>query len=66
MNESNESSYVVIVKGQQYSVWLNVSEAPAGWRTVGVEGTREECHYWIEHNWTDCCPAGSTEANAWR
>jgi MbtH protein len=47
---------VVVNDEDQFSIWPAQRERPAGWHTVGVTGTREECLRWIEANWTDMCP----------
>ena len=34
----------------QYSLWLAGHEVPAGWYSVGKEGTRDECSAYAETN----------------
>jgi len=47
---------VVANDEEQYSIWAVGRAVPAGWRTVGVSGTREECLEHIEEVWTDMRP----------
>ncbi|WNV85522.1 MbtH family NRPS accessory protein [Umezawaea sp. Da 62-37] len=47
---------VVVNDEEQYSVWSAATEPPAGWRTVGGPGTREECLARIDGLWTDMRP----------
>lgn len=57
MQEDSQDTYVVVVNDEeQYSIWLEASAVPGGWRMVGVQGSREECLDWIERNWTDIRP----------
>ncbi|MGY0231938.1 MbtH family protein [Longispora urticae] len=41
---------------EQYSVWAEGRELPAGWHATGFTGTREECLARIEAEWTDLRP----------
>jgi len=47
---------VVINDEEQYSIWATGRAVPAGWTTVGVSGTRENCLAYIEEVWTDMRP----------
>lgn len=47
---------VVVNHEEQYSIWPAGRDIPAGWRDVGVSGTREECLDHIESVWTDMRP----------
>jgi len=47
---------VVVNDEEQYSIWAVGRAVPAGWRAVGVSGTREECLEHIEEVWTDMRP----------
>ncbi len=50
--------FIVLVNDEnQYSLWPEFLETPAGWRTVAGPGPRAECLGWIEQNWTDMRPA---------
>ncbi|GAA2492931.1 MULTISPECIES: MbtH family protein [Actinomycetes] len=48
---------VVVNDEEQRSVWPADSEPPAGWRTLGFTGSREECLTRIAAEWTDLRPA---------
>lgn len=57
MNAPVETLYDAVVNDEeQYSVWLAHRELPAGWRRVGVQGTKDECLDYIEKTWTDMRP----------
>ncbi|HEX6343062.1 MbtH family protein [Umezawaea sp.] len=47
---------VVVNDEEQYSIWAVGRAVPAGWRTVGVTGSREACLEHIEEVWTDMRP----------
>ncbi|MFV2098686.1 MbtH family protein [Micromonospora sp. LOL_014] len=47
---------VVVNDEEQYSIWAAGRTLPAGWNTVGVRGTREECLEFIDETWTDMRP----------
>ncbi|QFU89754.1 MbtH family NRPS accessory protein [Amycolatopsis sp. YIM 10] len=53
---SAETFLVVVNDEEQYSVWFADRELPAGWRSEGTSGTREECLDHIERIWTDMRP----------
>jgi MbtH protein len=54
---SAEEQYQVVVNDEeQYSVWLCDRELPAGWRAVGVTGSKDECLAHIREVWTDITP----------
>ncbi|MFF4623388.1 MbtH family protein [Nonomuraea jabiensis] len=48
---------VVLNDEEQYSIWWADRALPAGWRTEGFTGTREECLAHIGRVWTDMRPA---------
>ncbi|MGW6567249.1 MbtH family protein [Streptomyces sp. NPDC054975] len=49
--------FTVVVNGEeQYSIWAEGRELPAGWRDAGVTGTKEECLAHIDEVWTDQRP----------
>lgn len=49
--------YVVVVNDEeQYSIWAEGRAVPAGWRPVGVSGTREVCLEHIGQVWADMRP----------
>jgi MbtH protein len=47
---------VVINDEEQYSIWAAGRALPAGWRAVGVNGSRERCLEYIGEVWTDMRP----------
>jgi MbtH protein len=50
-------TYVVVVNHEeQYSIWPQGREIPAGWRSVGVEGEKSHCLRHVDEVWTDMRP----------
>jgi len=47
---------VVVNDEEQYSIWAVGRAVPAGWRAVGVNGSKEKCLEHIEEVWTDMRP----------
>jgi MbtH protein len=47
---------VVVNHEEQYSIWPDWKEIPAGWREAGVTGTKEVCLDHIKTVWTDMRP----------
>jgi MbtH protein len=47
---------VVVNHEEQYSIWPEWKEIPAGWREVGRQGTKDECLAYIKEVWTDMRP----------
>jgi MbtH protein len=61
--EDDTRGYLVVVNDEeQYSVWLEGRELPAGWRPDGTRGTKAECLAHIESVWTDMRPASLRQA----
>ena len=49
--------YITVVNDEeQYSIWPEDREVPAGWHPSGVSGTRQECLDHIDLVWTDMRP----------
>jgi MbtH protein len=48
--------HVVVNHEEQYSIWPDYKEVPAGWRTVGKTGLKQECLDYIKEVWTDMRP----------
>ena len=48
----------------QYSVWPEDRDIPAGWIAVGFAGTLDECLAEIARTWTDMTPRSVREALA--
>ena len=54
---SDTQIYVVVLNDEeQYSIWWENREIPAGWRAEGTRGTKEECLAHIREVWTDMRP----------
>lgn len=52
-----DGRFVVVVNDEeQYSIWAEGRELPAGWRQAGFAGTREKCLAHVEEVWTDQRP----------
>lgn len=47
---------VVVNNEEQYSIWAAGRDLPAGWHTVGVNGSKDECLAHIDEVWTDMRP----------
>ncbi len=49
--------YAVLVNDEeQYSIWLADLRIPAGWRSTGKVGTKQECLDYVNEVWTDMRP----------
>ncbi|WP_213781253.1 MbtH family NRPS accessory protein [Caballeronia sp. dw_276] len=56
--EATELEYTVVINDEeQYSLWPTFRAVPAGWRAVGVTGSKDTCLAHIETVWTDMRPA---------
>lgn len=56
MNDEHTIYRVVVNHEEQYSIWPDFKDVPAGWRDVGRSGTKDECLKYIEEVWTDMRP----------
>ena len=59
MDNTTEDSttYVVVVNDEeQYSIWPDYKQIPAGWRASGFSGPKAACLAHIEEIWTDMRP----------
>ena len=55
--EEISRTYIVLINDEeQYSLWLSHKEIPAGWKSVGVSGTKTECMAYVDKVWTDITP----------
>lgn len=54
--EDRTSYRVVKNHEEQYSIWPEGRNLPAGWEETGKSGTRAECLKYIEEVWTDMRP----------
>ncbi|MEM9457589.1 MAG: MbtH family NRPS accessory protein [Myxococcota bacterium] len=53
---------VVLNHEEQYSIWPQGRELPAGWREAGKQGTKTQCLAWIDEVWTDMRPLSLRKA----
>jgi MbtH protein len=57
MNEPAEEIYTVVMNHEeQYSIWPDYKDIPAGWTAVGKVGPKQECLDYINEVWTDMRP----------
>ncbi len=55
-------TYTVVINIEdQYSIWPQGRDVPAGWKEVGHTGSKAECLQYIEENWTDMRPKSVKE-----
>jgi MbtH protein len=55
--DDDTTTYQVLRNDEdQYSLWPLSNDVPAGWHTVGKEGTREECMSYVDEVWTEMRP----------
>ncbi len=55
-NQTDQLYSVVVNHEEQYSIWPEYKDIPAGWREAGKTGTKKECLDYIETVWTDMRP----------
>jgi MbtH protein len=56
-DQEAQQTYVVLVNHEeQYSLWLSHKDIPAGWKRVGVSGSKAECMEYVDKVWTDITP----------
>ena len=56
-HEDDSRTHTVLVNDEeQYSLWLDGRDVPAGWREAGKRGTRAECLEYVDTVWTDMRP----------
>ena len=53
---------VVMNHEEQYSIWPDYREIPAGWHAVGKSGSKAECLSYIDEVWTDMRPLSLRKA----
>ena len=46
---------------EQYSIWPEHKDVPAGWRPVGVTGSKDDCLRHIDEVWLDMRPRSLRE-----
>jgi MbtH protein len=55
--DSEDTTFRVVVNHEeQYSIWPDYLDVPAGWREVGVTGKKQVCLDHINEVWTDMRP----------
>ena len=60
--DAEDARFVVVINAEeQYSIWPEGREIPAGWSDVGIRGTKSECLQHIELVWTDMRPRSLRE-----
>jgi MbtH protein len=47
---------VVINIEEQYSIWPVDKDIPPGWRSEGMQGSKEDCVAHVDRVWTDMRP----------
>lgn len=60
--QASDRYQVVVNHEEQYSIWPLDRQIPAGWRLVGVTGSKDECLAHIEAAWTDITPLSVRQA----
>jgi MbtH protein len=56
-SESKEPGYIVVINHEeQYSIWPDFKDLPAGWRDAGFRGHKSACLEHINTVWTDMRP----------
>lgn len=56
-DDIDDTHYLVVINHEeQYSIWPDYREIPAGWKAVGKSGNKSECLEYIEKVWTDMRP----------
>ncbi|WNF29155.1 MbtH family protein [Streptomyces sp. C11-1] len=57
VQDDREGRFAVVINDEeQYSIWPEGREVPAGWRGTGVSGSREECLAHVDEVWVDQRP----------
>jgi MbtH protein len=54
-----EKTTVVVNHEEQYSIWPEGRELPAGWREVGFSGSKTDCLAHVAQVWTDPRPVSA-------
>ncbi|EPH45772.1 MbtH family NRPS accessory protein [Streptomyces aurantiacus] len=61
-DDDDDREYTVVINDEeQYSIWPQGREVPAGWREVGVAGSKDTCLAHIKEVWTDMRPKSLRE-----
>lgn len=59
--EDRQTYKVLMNDEEQYSIWPEDREIPAGWREAGKTGLKAECLAFVEEVWTDMRPKSLRE-----
>lgn len=63
--EDDDQSYLVVVNDEeQYSIWPEGRNVPAGWKPVGGGRSKQDCLAYIETVWVDMRPRSLRERMA--
>jgi MbtH protein len=58
----DDMRYQVLVNDEeQYSLWPATHDVPPGWRSVGKEGSKQDCMSYVDEVWTDMRPRSLRE-----
>jgi len=61
-DDDDDRRYQVVMNDEeQYSIWPEGQQPPAGWASVGVSGQKSECLSHITEVWTDMRPKSLRE-----
>ncbi|MGJ7608677.1 MbtH family protein [Variovorax sp. LT1R20] len=61
--ENSDASYRVLINDEnQHSLWPELIEIPAGWKSIHGPATKSACLEFIEANWTDMRPRSLAKA----
>ncbi len=54
MIDNEDTIFLVVMNDEeQYSIWPEFKEIPAGWRAEGTKGSKAHCLDHIQEVWTD-------------
>jgi MbtH protein len=58
MDETTDTQTYLVVRNdeEQYSIWPDDRDVPAGWRGDGFRGPKADCLAHIDQVWTDLRP----------
>ncbi|MDC9589266.1 MbtH family protein [Xenorhabdus sp. XENO-10] len=56
-DDDEANFYVLINDQQQYSLWPDFADHPAGWKQIIGPDSRATCIAYIEEHWVDMRPA---------
>jgi MbtH protein len=64
MSEEIDRYQVVRNDEEQYSIWPQGRDIPAGWHAAGCQGSKAECLSYVDEHWTDMRPLSLRKAMA--